>query len=232
MAWRPSAGSDRSRTQRSRFNCAGSRQETGPDTVTPRSSEPAGGFLPAWGSPERDRRPNAAQRLPAAHPGREARNRRACLPVTNTRPAFAQAAGRTKWPGLGRVPVTAVAFKLGDMPQTHRTVLIWTAVAMIDVDPVFVQNGGSARVFSLILAVTQHFPRMGVGGLRIVSFRRFRGDRQLRAPGNWGEAGVSLHGTGTGLMIMGLSKVLDHRGVPCLPCHHACWSRSGSSSAR
>jgi hypothetical protein len=126
--------------------------------VTPRSSEPAGGFLPAWGSPERDRRPNAAQRLPAAHPGREARNRRACLPVTNTRPAFAQAAGRTKWPGLGRVPVTAVAFKLGDMPQTHRTDLIWTADAMIDVDPVFVQNGGSARVFSLILAITQRDP--------------------------------------------------------------------------
>ena len=29
----------------------------------------------------------------------------------------------------------------------------------------------------------------------------------FRAPGNWGEPGVSLHGTGTGLMIMGLSRV-------------------------
>jgi hypothetical protein len=28
-----------------------------------------GKYLPAWGSPERGRKPNAAQRLPAAHPG-------------------------------------------------------------------------------------------------------------------------------------------------------------------
>jgi putative transposase len=32
------------------------------------------------------------------------------------------------------------------------------------------------------------------------------------------------------LMIMGLPRVRDHRGVPCLCCHHACWSPSGASS--
>ena len=43
IACGPSAGSDRSRTPRSRRNCAGLRQETRLGTVTPRSSEPAGG---------------------------------------------------------------------------------------------------------------------------------------------------------------------------------------------
>ena len=34
------------------------------------------------------------------------------------------------------------------------------------------------------------------------------------------------------VVIMGLSTVRDHRGVPCLLCHHACWSLPGSNSAR
>jgi hypothetical protein len=31
------------------------------------------------------------------------------------------------------------------MPQAQQNNLIWTADAMIDVDPAFVQNGGSVR---------------------------------------------------------------------------------------
>ncbi|HEV2373213.1 MAG TPA: hypothetical protein VGS19_13690 [Streptosporangiaceae bacterium] len=27
-----------------------------------------------------------------------------------------------------------------------------------------------------------------------------------------------------------MSTVRDHRGVPCLSCHHACWNPSGASS--
>jgi antitoxin YefM len=47
-----------------------------------------------------------------------------------------------------------------------------------------------------------------------------------------GESDVSLHSTGTGSDDHWLTTVSDHRGVPCLSCHHACWSRSGASSVR
>jgi hypothetical protein len=40
------------------------------------------------------------------------------------------------------------------MPQARQNNLIWTADAMIDVDPVFVQNGGYLR--TLVTALRGH----------------------------------------------------------------------------
>jgi hypothetical protein len=46
---RTSGGFGQIRMPRSRCNCTGSRQQTGRDTVTPRSSEPAGEVPPGLG---------------------------------------------------------------------------------------------------------------------------------------------------------------------------------------
>lgn len=57
-------------------------------------------------------------------------------------------------------------------------------------------------------------------------------NKELRAPGNWGGAGACRYrAQARALMIMGLSTVRGHRGVPCLLCHHACWSPSGCGTA-
>jgi hypothetical protein len=76
-------------------------------------------------------------------------------------------------------------------------------------------------------------------GLLVVLYQRAVGGRCRRvalerpAIGAHGaELGVSLRVQARDLMIMVLSTARDHRGVPCLPSHHACWSRSGWSSSR
>jgi hypothetical protein len=53
--------------------------------------------------------------------------------------------------------------------------------------------------------------------------------KSTKSARNWDEPVCRYAVQARALMIMGLSTVGDHRGVPCLPCHHACWSRSGVS---
>src|SRR6266487_6922524 len=57
-----------------------------------------------------------------------------------------------------------------------------------------------------------------------------RARAQLRAPGNWGCTGrvVTWHRHGLNDHGAWLSSLIIEV-VPCLPCHHACWSRSGPS---
>ena len=47
-----------------------------------------------------------------------------------------------KFPGWVAYPLPAAAFHRGDIPQAHRTTLIWTNEAVIDADLVFTQIGG------------------------------------------------------------------------------------------